>query len=121
MHEYSLMENVVSDILSQLKTKPLGSHEAIKKVVLKVGALDIHSQEAFVQAFEMTTQKTALEGVQLILEIDPGIIKCVCGYEGVSVIGHTHDPTPIAPCPRCGKINHVLGGRGVSTIELVIE
>ncbi len=122
MHEYSLMENVIATIMVELKS----SGEEIKAgrpftVTLKVGALEMHSEEASRQAFEVLTRGTVLEGALLNLIILPVTVSCSqCGHQGPLPMGAVdpHDALPLAECPQCGALTPVLGGRGVESIEL---
>ena len=122
MHEYSLMENVIATILVELKT----SGEEVQAgrpltVTLKVGALEMHSEAASRQAFEVLSKGTALEGALLNLIILPVSLACSqCGFQGPLPMGAVdpHDVLPLAECPQCGAITPVQGGRGVESIEL---
>jgi Zn finger protein HypA/HybF involved in hydrogenase expression len=91
---------------------------------LKVGALAIHSAAATHQAFEVLVQGTKLEKARLTLIIEPLILNCSnCGFTGPLPEGAVdpHEQLPLAPCPRCGRISPVAGGRGVESIELVLD
>ncbi len=123
MHEYSLMEDVVESVTQNLEKQGVTAPGAVKEMVLRVGALDIHSEESFKQAFEMISRDTILNGTRLTLDIIPARIECrKCGYGGEcrdELDGH--DPTPVAECPQCGSVSMVQGGRGIEPIELVVE
>lgn len=124
MHEYSLMENVIGNILLALKGHPLTEGEKIKEVSLKVGALEIHSEESFRQAFGMLAQNTPLAKCRLRLTLEPGRLKCErCGYDGLCPLGQgdCHDAIPIAPCPSCEAPLPIQGGRGIQAIDLVTD
>ena len=122
MHEYSLMENVIATIMVELKS----SGEEVQAgrpltVTLKVGALEMHSEAASRQAFEVLTKGTVLEGALLNLIILPVTLSCSqCRFQGPLPMGAVdpHDALPLAECPQCGDLTPVLGGRGVESIEL---
>ncbi len=122
MHEYALMENVIAVIMAELQK----SGEAAQPgrhltVTLKVGALEMHSEESTRQAFEVLTKGTPLEGAQLDLVILPVSLTCPqCGFQGPLPLGAAdpHDALPVAECPQCGALAPVQGGRGVESIEL---
>jgi Zn finger protein HypA/HybF involved in hydrogenase expression len=124
LHEFSLMQDVVANILEKLKKSgslPVGSQI---EVVLKVGALELHSAAAAQQAYEVLVKDTILEKSQLNLIIEPATLHCPkCGFKGPLGEGEAdpHDVSPLAPCPECGAISAVLGGRGVESIELIWE
>ena len=121
MHEYSLMERVIENITETIKLNGTKKNEEVREIEMKIGALDIHSIESFKQAFSMLAKGTLMENAELKIEIDPGKVNCPdCGYLGTVDIGEVdgHDPDPAQPCPKCGKLLRVEGGRGVSDIEI---
>ena len=121
MHEYSLMEQVIAHILAELKKVDGPPEGSALEVVLKVGALAVHSEAATRQAYEVLVKGTPLENSKLDLTIEPVTLNCqACGYQGPLPEGTVdpHDPSPLAECPRCGAVTPVQGGRGVETIEL---
>ncbi len=121
MHEYGLMENVIATIMAELQTSQEVPADRPLTVTLKVGALEMHSEEATRQAFEVLTKGTALEGAHLNLIILPVTLDCSkCGFQGPLPMGAAdpHDALPLAECPQCGALTPVQGGRGVESIEL---
>ncbi|MBN1586718.1 MAG: hydrogenase maturation nickel metallochaperone HypA [Candidatus Omnitrophica bacterium] len=122
MHEYSLMEQVIAEITSQLPGKNIKPEDKIEQVILRVGALDVHSDGSTEQAFKMLTKDTPLEGAELELILVAPTLTCEeCGYKGEVPDGGAdgHDPIPCAECPSCGMLCEVEGGRGVDSIELI--
>ena len=122
MHEYSLLEGVIKAIFAQLEEQGDGSG-SVKEVVLKVGILDVHSEESCRQAFEILTRDTILEKAHLNLIVEPATLACAgCGYKGECPEGQVdgHNPIPYTECPECGGVASVVGGRGVESIELVV-
>lgn len=123
MHEYSLMKQVVDEIVSQLAGRE-DLKGAVRRVNLTVGALDIHTAAAFNQAFDMAAQGTLLEGSALDLTVVPATIVCPsCDYKKEAAEGEidSHDPSPVIPCPSCGQFCDVEGGRGICKIELTLD
>jgi len=121
LHEYALMENVLAAIMVELKSSGETPAGRPLTVTLKVGALEMHSEEATRQAFEVLTKGTALEGARLDLIILPVSLVCSkCGFQGPLPMGAAdpHDALPLAECPQCGALTPVQGGRGVESIEL---
>jgi Zn finger protein HypA/HybF involved in hydrogenase expression len=121
LHEYSLMEQVVAHILAELKKQEGPPTGAALEVVLKVGALAVHSEAATRQAYEVLVKGTPLENSRLSLTIEPVTLVCAkCGYEGALAEGEVdpHDQSPLVECPQCSAVNPVQGGRGVESIEL---
>jgi len=125
LHEYGLMENVMAVIMAELKK----SGEEVRAgrlptVTLKVGALELHSEAAFRQAFEVLSQGTVLEGARLHLLILPATLACPqCGFRGPLPLGAVdpHEALPMAECPQCGALTLVQDGRGVESIKLAWE
>jgi hydrogenase nickel incorporation protein HypA/HybF len=121
LHEYGLMENVIAAIRAELQKSGEAPAGPSLEVTLKVGALEMHSEAAARQAFEVLTKGTPLEGARLNLIILPVTISCPqCGFQGPLPMGAAdpHDALPMAECPQCGAIAPVQGGRGVESIEL---
>ncbi len=124
MHEYSLMKDVIDVILKQLEENPLKSNEAVKEISFSIGALDIHSEESFKQAFVNLILETPLKGSKLNLTIVPGHLKCdKCGFDKPCPLdsGDGHEAMPVAECPGCGHLIHIQGGRGITNIQLKVE
>jgi Zn finger protein HypA/HybF involved in hydrogenase expression len=124
MHEYTLMEQVIAAILKNLEPSETAGGGRVTEVAFKIGALDIHSEASFRQAFEILTRGTRLENSTLHLTIVPAALSCSsCGYQGLCPqdAADGHDPLPCAPCPRCGALCAAQGGRGIEDIELTLE
>jgi Zn finger protein HypA/HybF involved in hydrogenase expression len=121
LHEYSLMEQVVAHILAELKKQEGSPSGNALEVVLKVGALAVHSEAATRQAYVVLVKGTPLENSRLLLTIEPVTLVCAkCGYKGAlpEDAVDPHDHSPLVECPQCGAVNPVQGGRGVESIEL---
>jgi Zn finger protein HypA/HybF involved in hydrogenase expression len=124
LHEYGLMEEVVKSLLARLAEPDLVPAGAEMEVVLKVGALAIHSAAATRQAFEVLVKGTKLEKSRLNLIIEPVTLACpTCGFQGPLPEGAVdpHEQLPLAPCPQCDGLSPVTGSRGVQSIELVLD
>ena len=123
MHEMSLMQQVIDEINRQLDEQEADKTK-VREVRLKVGALDIHSEAAFRQAFELLVTSTPLERARLDLTVEPARLVCAaCGHEAALAEGEIdpHDPSPYVVCPKCGAVCTIQGGRGVLAIELLVE
>jgi Zn finger protein HypA/HybF involved in hydrogenase expression len=75
VHEISLIQNLLEVILQEIETNH-NSLTNIKGLALTVGALELHSEDAFRQAFATESRGTVLEGVSLELTIVPAIVQC---------------------------------------------
>jgi Zn finger protein HypA/HybF involved in hydrogenase expression len=115
------MEQVIAHILAEL-TKVDGPPEGSSlEVVLRVGALAVHSAAATRTAYEVLVKGTPLAQSRLHLTIEPVTLTCsTCGYQGPLPEGAVdpHDQSPLAECPQCGAVCPVQGSRGVESIEL---
>jgi Zn finger protein HypA/HybF involved in hydrogenase expression len=121
VHEYSLMEQVIAHILAELKKHEEPPPDSSPEVVLRVGALAVHSEAATRQAYEVLVKGTPLENSRLRLTIEPVILDCgKCGFKESLPEGAVdpHDHSPLIECPQCGAVIPVQGGRGVESIEL---
>ena len=123
MHEYSLMEDIIKSILERLEEEK--SIVPVKEVILKLGILDIHSEAAARQAFEVLAKGTPLENAQLTLEIKPVMLECskcrsVAPYP-VDEHTHANELLPVVVCPVCDGLAQLTGGQGVESIDLIFE
>ena len=121
MHEYSLMEDIIKSILERLEEE--NSTVPVKEVILKLGILDIHSEAAARQAFEVLAKGTPLENAQLTLEIKPVMLECskcrsVAPYP-VDEHTHANELLPVVVCPVCDGLAKLTGGQGVESIDLI--
>ena len=115
------MEQVIAHILAELKKVDSPPDGSSLEVVLRVGALAVHSEAATRTAYEVLVKGTPLAQSRLNLTIEPVTLTCSqCGYQGPLAEGAVdpHDQSPLAECPQCGAVNPVQGGRGVEGIEL---
>ena len=123
MHEYALMQDIVKSILERLEEEK--SSVPVKEVILKLGVLDIHSEAAARQAFEILTKDTPLEKAQLTLEVNPVMMECTkCGSAAPYAVDehvHANELLPVVVCPVCDGLATLSGGQGVESIDLVFE
>jgi Zn finger protein HypA/HybF involved in hydrogenase expression len=121
LHEFSLMQEVVAAILAELQKSGEKVGPGLE-VRLTLGALEMHSEGATRQAYEVLVKGTPLEGSRLTLIIEPASLSCPkCGYAGALPDEQVdpHDLAPLAECPSCRSVTPVQGGRGVGAIRLV--
>ena len=121
MHEYSLMQDIIKSILERLQEEE--STVPVKEVILKLGILDIHSEAAARQAFEVLAKGTPLENSHLTLEIKPVMLECskcrsLAPYP-VDEHTHAHELLPVVVCPVCDGLANLTGGQGVESIDLI--
>ncbi|MEJ2070492.1 MAG: hydrogenase maturation nickel metallochaperone HypA [Syntrophobacterales bacterium] len=121
MHEYSLMQDIIKSILERLEEEK--STVPVKEVILKLGILDIHSEAAARQAFEVLSKGTSLEKSHLTLEVKPVMLECsqcrsVAPYP-VDEHTHAHELLPVVVCPVCDGLAKLTGGQGVESIDLI--
>lgn len=122
MHEYALMRDIVAAILARLAEESVT--DPVAEVILELGILDLHSEAAGRQAFEVLTQGTALEHSRLTIKIRPVLLECpncrvVTPYqvEGDALV---QGFLPSVRCPLCGGWADLTGGQGVGPIEIVL-
>jgi Zn finger protein HypA/HybF involved in hydrogenase expression len=124
MHEYSLMENIIETILLRVQELTFAPGEVLRKITLEIGALELHSEESFQQAYLLLAKGTALENTSLDLKILPATIDCPsCHYSSIfkGDDEDVHASSPYTECPSCSMIIPILGGKGIGSIDLVIE
>ena len=123
MHEYTLMQGIIKAIVERLEEEQASA--PVEEVVLKVGVLDIHSEAAAQQAFEILTKGTSLENARLTVEMKPVMLSCPqCRSVAPYKVGehlHAHELLPVVTCPVCHGPAGLTGGEGVESIELIFE
>jgi hydrogenase nickel insertion protein HypA len=122
MHEYSVASGMVEAILRKLKElKEVGK---VKEVHLLKGELLHLSEPALIQAYEILTEGTPLEGSRLMIKEIKTQVECECGYSGrvkYYDFGPGIDLMPLLECPICGSPAKIKCGRELELIKLVIE
>ena len=112
MHEYSIVDSIVSSMLDAIKKQ---GATKITSVRFKRGSA--FSEEAFRQAYESLTRGTMLEGVPLQIQTINLDFKCQCGHEQIltsdDLIGH------MFVCPRCGATKEIDEAHDLELVELV--
>ncbi|MDP6545839.1 MAG: hydrogenase/urease maturation nickel metallochaperone HypA [Phycisphaerae bacterium] len=122
MHEISLIDNLLESVLPEVETqRSLGRN--VRGLALTIGAMELHSAEAFRQAFTVQTSDTPLAGAGLELTIIQPEVNCPsCGFHGPFPGDRIdpHNPDPIMECPACSSPAAVAGGRGIQQVELLL-
>lgn len=101
MHEFSIVESLVQRILSEVKKQELKKIEAVQ---FRRGSA--FSEPALLQAFEVLTKDTPLEGASLDIEILNRDFTCPqCSLQRViqsdDLVGH------MFVCPDCGYVEEI--------------
>ncbi len=113
MHELGVICEVVNTVEKIAKENNV---KRVSKIVLEVGELSGMVPEYIQDCFPAATYKTSLEGVELGLDIIPGIAKCRdCGKE-------FNAKECDLKCPVCGGQNlEALSGREFIIKEILVE
>ncbi len=120
MHEYAFMQEVIASALARLSQE--NPPPRVSEVILKVGGLEVHSEAAARLAFKVQVRGTPLEGCRLNLTLIPPKWEChACGAAGVLDQKTYPETSPLIMCSGCGKPVVLQGGRGVETLELILE
>ncbi len=94
MHELSIVSSIVDSV-----TESLGKYPGARvlEVRLRVGALAAVIEESLQFCFGIATERTALEGSRLVVNIVPVVVHCAaCGVDGeIESLQSFH-------CPKCG-------------------
>jgi Zn finger protein HypA/HybF involved in hydrogenase expression len=116
------MERIIQSIQERIAQEKIT--EPVAEVALKVGMLEVHSEEAAKLAFQVLAKGTPLENSRLRLTIIPAFLGCpACGYQESFITDPLtgHDPLSAAQCPKCHGIVGITGGRGVESIDLILS
>jgi len=123
VHEISLIENLLESVLPEVEAQ-ISSGQSVCGLAVTIGAMELHSAEAFDQAFAVKAQGTPLAGAKLELTIVKPEADCpFCGFTG-PFEDHQIDPHNVdfvMPCPACDSPAAMVGGRGVQKLELLLD
>ena len=112
MHEYSIVESVVSSLLEQLKNKNVRS---VAEVRFRRGSA--FSEDALIQTYNTLSKGTLLEGSTISIQTVNLDFKCVCGRSQVinsdDLVGH------MFICPDCGAIKEVDEAHDMELLEVI--
>ncbi len=121
MHEYGLVQDVVSLVLQR---SPKDGDRRVACVRIEVGEFLVASQESMEMAYEVLTRGTALEGSRLEVTQVPGRARCeVCGFEGSGAdLGEgLCEPPAVLLCPSCGAPLLVTEGAGIALTDVQLQ
>ncbi len=123
MHEYSVMNQLVSALLDELEERNVNR---VKEVRIEVGELTFLGEDQLKFAYETLGKDTVLEGSELKVKSVKSEVKCEeCGYEGgidYSERPEVHYDVPVISCPECGSKPGIIKGKetkivGVTAVE----
>ncbi len=123
MHEYSVMNQLVSALLDELDGRDV---DRVKEVRIEVGELTFLGEDQLKFAYETLGKDTILEGSKLKVESVKAKVKCEeCGYEGgveYSEGPAVHYNVPVISCPECDSKPEIAKGKetkivGVTAVE----
>ena len=115
MHEYSIVEQLVEDLLAWCQSSDI---QRVKAVHLRRNST--FSEEALCQAYQMLTEKTVLTGSKLIVEeVEVEQTCSSCGnFQVVTVddlLGH------LFVCPECGACQEIDEDHGLEILRVTVE
>jgi hydrogenase nickel incorporation protein HypA/HybF len=112
VHEFSVTSQIVQSVLAEAEKR---GAKKVTEVDLVVGKLTFLGLEQVRFAFEALTKDTILEGANLVIEEQEGVVKCGnCGYEGGFKYEDDplyHVPLPTLKCPKCGSVVEIAAGK----------
>ena len=121
MHEFSVMNQIVSSIIEEAKSR---NASRIEKVTVELGEFTMLGHDQLRFAFEVLSKDTLLEGGVLDLQTVKGEIECGCGFRGETSPSNDmpHQLASAFECPGCGELAKVTGGRDcvIRNISMVV-
>jgi len=113
MHEMSIAQNVVDIIREEMQKC---NATVLKSVRLNVGEMSAIVPEAFSFCFEVITDGTEIEGVELIMDVIPLRGYCHKCENEFEIVDYAFT------CPSCGDTNiDTIAGRDLSIVEMEVE
>jgi len=123
VHEFSVTSQIVQSVLTEAEKR---GAKKVTEVHLTIGKLTFLGLEQVRFAYEVLTKDTIMEGSQLIIEEQEGIVKCGnCGYQGDFKYQDDplyHVPLPTLKCPKCNNTVTITAGKEctIKNIKMVI-
>jgi hydrogenase nickel incorporation protein HypA/HybF len=111
MHEFSLACGIIDVVKETVESQPV---KRLISVTVEVGQLAMVNPEQLKFSFEVITEGGPFEGAEMIVEMQPAVAKCKCGFEGA--LG---DEDYV--CPECGGFYELLSGRDICVKNLEVE
>jgi len=112
VHEFSVTNQIVQSVLTEAEKR---GAKKVTEVYLTIGKLTFLGLEQVRFAYEALAKDTILEGSQLIIEEQEGIVKCSnCGYQGDFKYQDDplyHVPVPTLKCPKCTSTVTITAGK----------
>ena len=114
MHEFGIVEGIVSNVLPQLYSSKVTQ---VSQIHFRRGSA--FSEDALRQAYQATTVGTPLQGAELIIDTVNLDYNCVCGYQQVITSDDLEGHMFI--CPKCGFVHEVDEAHDLELIEVIAE
>ena len=112
MHEYSIVESIVTSMLDGIKKQ-----KATKVTSVRFKRGSAFSEEAFRQAYQSLTVGTLLEQAPVTIETVNLDFNCNCGHKQVvnsdDLVGH------MFICPKCGATKELDEAHDLELVELL--
>jgi len=113
MHELSIADAILDSVRSEAEKRP-GAH--VTKVGVRIGALSGVEPEALSFGFSALVQGTALEPLDLVIELVPRRQRCKACDLTFEV------PEDVLTCPHCGNGETLMvGGDELDLTYLEVE
>lgn len=116
MHEYGLMEDVVTRALERCPVPGDGRPLVVR---VEVGEFAVADRESLETAYEILTRGTRLERSTLEITGVPGRAECrACGFQGsgADLGAELSEPPALLLCPRCASPLLVTAGGGLALL-----
>lgn len=113
MHEYSIVQSLLDSCDENAE-----KNQATKvlKVVIKIGVMSGVEPELLRTAFDAFKEKTICEKAELIINVQPVIIKCNECQEESTIEGNEYH------CPKCKSVDlNVIDGEDMFLMSLEME
>jgi hydrogenase nickel incorporation protein HypA/HybF len=123
VHEFSVTNQLVQSVLAEAEKR---GAKKVTEVHLTIGKLTFLGLEQVRFAYEALTKDTIMEGSQLVIEEQEGVVKCSnCGYQGDFKYQDDplyHVPVPTLKCPKCNSTVTITAGKEctIKNIKMMI-
>jgi len=118
-----MTNQIVQNVLAEAEKRKA---KKVTEVHVVIGKLTFLGLDEVRFTYEALTKGTIMEGSNLIIEEQEGVVKCNhCGFEGSFQYEDNpmyHEPMPKLKCPKCGNIVNIVAGNDctVKSVKMMV-
>ncbi len=119
MKPLAAAESVVSEVLKTAERRNASSVGSVKVSIGELSGINTHQ---FASWFRTLSKGSAAENCRLTVDREPGLVKCICGFEGRPHQVFGEGENVVIECGDCkSTLVTPLSGKGYKIVELEMK